>query len=99
MQKTVEIIGLGFQIIGRGQGSIDRQYVVLSGDLDGVAAVIEQGDVAIVQITQEITNGPLERFPVQIGAKDDLEICLLKNLADMLGVADGIRQLRKARIV
>ncbi len=89
----VERQGLVEQVALALEGGIDRQQVVLAGDLDAVAGIVDHRHVGLFRLEAEVAQGMLHAELIEIDPEVDVEVGLTQGLGDRFRVVARIGQL------
>ena len=90
LEHAVETDGALVDVVDAAQLRVDRDQVIVGGDLQAVAAVIEQRDVGGRRAASEVVDRPLHPRLVEIDAERDGEAERLQRVGDVARVVGRI---------
>ena len=90
LEHAVETDGALVDVVDAAQLSVDRDQVIVGGDLQAVAAVIEQRDVGGRRAAGEVVDRPLHPRLVEIDAERDGEAERLQRVGDVARVVGRV---------
>src|SRR5262249_39682027 len=97
-QHDLHVDGVEGEVSGFHQLGVDRNEVVLAGNLDTVTGVEEQRDPGAIELVAEGADVLLHAAAVEVDALDDIEADFAQRLRDVCGVVLRVDQLGSGRI-